>query len=146
MRPMRIGCGAAARQQAVVSFFFQSSTSSTLEIKMSRILKPVSLAVGAAFLGSLAFSASAATANGFAATDLAQGYMLVGEDKPAEGKCGADKDAEEGKDAEGKCGEGKCGADKDAAEEGKDAEGKCGADKEDADDGEKGEEGKCGAA
>ena len=67
---------------------------------MSKLLKPVSMAVGAAFLGSLAFSAGAATATGFAATDLAQGYMLVGDDKPAEGKCGADKE----KGEEGKCG------------------------------------------
>ncbi len=79
----------------------------------NKMIKPVSLAVGAAFLGSLTFGAYAANGTGLQATDLAQGYMLVGDDKAKEeGKCG-----------EGKCGgakaeEGKCGGDK-AKEEGK---------------------------
>jgi uncharacterized low-complexity protein len=84
----------------------------------NKMIKPVSLAVGAAFLGSLAFGAHAANGTGMQATDLAQGYMLVGDDKAKE---------------EGKCGEGKCGGDK--AKE----EGKCGGDKAK-------EEGKCGGA
>ena len=102
----------------------------------NKMIKPVSLAVGAAFLGSLTFGAYAANGAGLQATDLAQGYMLVGDDKAEEeGKCG------EGKCGEGKCGgekaeEGKCGGDK-ADEEGKCGEGKCGGDKAD-------EEGKCG--
>ena len=102
----------------------------------NKMIKPVSLAVGAAFLGTLAFGAYAGngTSNGMQATDLAQGYMLVGDEKAAEGKCG-----------EGKCGadkakgeEGKCGGDK-AKAEGKCGEGKCGGDKAK-------EEGKCGGA
>ena len=120
----------------------------------NKMIKPVSLAVGAAFLGSLTFGAHAANGTGMQATDLAQGYMLAGEAAPAdkakeegkcgEGKCGGDKAKEEGKCGEGKCGgdkakeEGKCGGDK-AKEEGKCGEGKCGGDKAK-------EEGKCGGA
>jgi len=66
----------------------------------NKMIKPVSLAVGAAFLGSLAFGAYAGngTSNGMQATDLAQGYMLVGDEKAKEeGKCGGDKAKEEGK-------------------------------------------------
>jgi uncharacterized low-complexity protein len=111
----------------------------------NKMIKPVSLAVGAAFLGSLTFGAYAANGAGLQATDLAQGYMLVGDEKAkeegkcGEGKCGGDKAKEEGKcggdkaKEEGKCGEGKCGGDK--AKE----EGKCGGDKAK-------EEGKCGGA
>ena len=74
---------------------------------MSKTNKPLALAVGAALVGGIAFSASA-----FAMTDLAGGYMVgastAGEakaatDKKADGSCGAHKTAE------GKCGEGKCG-------------------------------------
>ncbi|GMU43150.1 MAG: hypothetical protein AMXMBFR25_11360 [Lysobacterales bacterium] len=55
----------------------------------SKTIKPVSLAVGAAFLGSLAFGTAATAATGMDATDLAQGYMLVSDDKAKEeGKCG----------------------------------------------------------
>ena len=116
----------------------------------SKMIKPVSLAVGAAFLGSLSFGTLAADGTGMQATDLAQGYMLVGDEKAkeegkcGEGKCGGDKAKEEGKCGEGKCGgdkakeEAKCGADK-AKEEGKCGEGKCGGDKAK-------EEGKCGGA
>ena len=83
----------------------------------NKMIKPVSLALGAAFLGSLTFGAYAANGTGMQATDLAQGYMLVGDEAPA------DKAKEEGKCGEGKCGdakaeEAKCGADK-AKEEGK---------------------------
>ena len=59
----------------------------------NKMIKPVSLALGAAFLGSLTFGAYAANSTGMQATDLAQGYMLVGDAAPAdkakeEGKCG----------------------------------------------------------
>lgn len=84
----------------------------------NKIVNSLSLAVGAALLGSVTL-ASAASA--FQVQDLGQGYMLVGEEKPegkcGEGKCGADKAKDEGKcgadkaKGEGKCGEGKCGAD-----------------------------------
>ena len=105
----------------------------------SKMIKPVSLAVGAAFLGSLTFGAYAANGTGMQATDLAQGYMLVGDEKAKEeGKCGEGKCGGEKAKEEGKCGEGKCGGDK-AKEEGKCGEGKCGGDKAK-------EEGKCGGA
>ena len=56
----------------------------------NKMIKSVSLAVGAAFLGSLSFGISAGnTGSGMQATDLAQGYMLVGDEKAKEeGKCG----------------------------------------------------------
>ena len=140
----------------------------------NKMIKPVSLAVGAAFLGSLAFGAYAnpGSSTGMQATDMSQGYMLVGDEAaPA-----ADKAKEEGKCGEGKCGadkakaeahcgaakgehEGACGGDK-AKEEGKCGEGKCGADKAKAEGscggdkakeegkcgGDKAKEGKCGGA
>jgi uncharacterized low-complexity protein len=115
----------------------------------NKMIKPVSLAVGAAFVGGLALGNAAFAADGLQATDLAQGYMLVddtkkpeegkcGEGKCGEGKCGGEKAKEEGKCGEGKCGEGKCGGEK-AKEEGKCGEGKCGGEKAK-------EEGRCGGA
>ena len=87
----------------------------------NKIVNTLSLAIGAALLGSVGL-ANAASA--FAVNDLGQGYMLVGEEKP-----------------EGKCGEGKCGADK-----GK--EGSCGEGHDKGKEGscgeEKGKEGSCG--
>jgi len=122
-------------------------------------MKPLALAIGAAFVTSLA-SATVANAaeNPFAMSELSSGYMVAemaegkcgegkmkeGADKMKEGKCGEGKmkDAA-GKMEEGKCGEGKCGA-KRKAHEGKCGEGKCGADK--MKEGMKMEgEGKCGA-
>jgi uncharacterized low-complexity protein len=91
----------------------------------NKIMKPLSVAVGVAFVGSLAIS-QAAAASSFSLSDLDQGYQLVGEDH-------ADKAKEEGK-----CGEGKCGADK-AKEEGKCGEGKCG-------EGKEKKEGSCGGS
>ena len=79
-------------------------------------IQTLTLAIGAAFVGSLAVAASA---QAFSVTDLDAGYHLVG-DKDAEGKCGEGKCGD--KKAEGKCGdkkaEGKCGDKK--------AEGSCG--------------------
>jgi uncharacterized low-complexity protein len=113
------------------------------------IVKPVSLVVGAALLGSLTCSVAAAPGS-LAAVDLDHGYMLVGDQKGEEGKCGEGKCGSD-KGEEGKCGEGKCGSDK--GEEGKCGEGKCGSDKgeegkcgEGKCGGDKGEEGKCGGA
>lgn len=58
-------------------------------------MKPLAVAMGAAFVTSLAaMPAANAADNPFAMTELAAGY-LVAENKPMEGKCG-----------EGKCGEG----------------------------------------
>ena len=104
------------------------------------IKKPLAIAVGAAFVTTLA-SASVANAaeNPFAMSELSGGYMVA---EAAEGKCGAGMKTAE----EGKCGgekktaeEGKCGGEKKTAEEGKCGEGKCGGEKKTA------EEGKCGA-
>ena len=116
----------------------------------SKFIKPLTLAVGAAFVGSFAVDASAAS---FSVTDLDAGYMQVGdpakkgeEGKCGEGKCGEGKCGEDKKaaGAEGKCGEGKCGEHK--AAEGKCGEGKCGEGKcgEDKKEGDKGAEGSCG--
>jgi len=111
-------------------------------------VKPLSVAVGAVFMTSLAGAGVATAAeNPFGMTELSGGYMVAdshegkcgGEKKEAEGKCGGEKKAAEGKcggekkAAEGKCGEGKCGAKREAHE------GKCGGEKKDM-------EGKCGAA
>ena len=105
--------------------------------------KPLAIALGAAFVTSLATAPIAnAAENPFAMSELAGGYMVAGshmdggdkdhaEGKCGEGKCGGDKSK-----AEGKCGEGKCGGEK-ATAEGKCGEGKCGGDKSKA-------EGKCG--
>jgi uncharacterized low-complexity protein len=104
--------------------------------------KPLAIAVGAAFVTTLAGTSVAnAAENPFAMSELSGGYM-VAESHGPEGKCGGEKKAaEEGKCGgekktaeEGKCGEGKCGGEKKAAEEGK-----CGGEKKTA------EEGKCGA-
>ena len=74
----------------------------------SKIMKPLSVAVGVAFVGSLAIS-QAASASSFSLSDMNSGYQQVGEghdhgDKAKEGKCG-----------EGKCGVDKLDTDKDGA-------------------------------
>ncbi len=100
--------------------------------------KPLAIALGAAFVTSLASAPIAnAAENPFAMSELAGGYMVAdshmegGDKGKAEGKCGEGKCGGEKKEAEGKCGEGKCGGEK------KEAEGKCGGEKKEA-------EGKCG--
>ncbi|HHH43000.1 MAG TPA: hypothetical protein ENK49_02590 [Gammaproteobacteria bacterium] len=130
-------------------------------------MKPVAVALGAAFVTSLAGTSIAnAAENPFGMTELSSGYMVA-----EEGKCGgmkkgdhdsADKMKKEGKcgegmdkskmDKEGKCGEGmdkskmdkegKCGEGMDKSKmkkEGKCGEGKCGGNKMKKDG-----EGKCG--
>jgi uncharacterized low-complexity protein len=62
----------------------------------TKIVKPLTAAVGVALLGSAAVASADAL---FALKDLGTGYQFVSEGE--EGKCG-----------EGKCGEGKCGMDK----------------------------------
>jgi len=112
------------------------------EISMSEktTMKPLAIALGAAFITSLAGTSVAnAAENPFSMSELSSGYMVaeMAEGKCGEGKCGGDKAKAEGKcggdkaKAEGKCGEGKCGGDKAEAKE--KAEGKCG-------------EGKCGGS
>lgn len=84
-------------------------------------LKPVSLAVGSAFVASLAVSnISAATdigKNPFAMNEMSGGYMQLatgdgygGDKSEKEGKCGEGKYGEKKSEKEGKCGEGKCGS------------------------------------
>ena len=63
---------------------------------MSKMIKPLSVAVGVAFVGSLAIS-QAASASAFNLSDMDRGYQQVGDGH---------------EHAEGKCGEGKCGMDK----------------------------------
>ena len=71
-------------------------------------LKPLAIALGAAFVTTLATTPVAnAAENPFAMSDLSSGYMVAEktEGKCGEGKCGGAKKM----DKEGKCGEGKCG-------------------------------------
>ena len=70
-------------------------------------VKSLSLAIGAAFVGSLAISHAARAAD-FSVSDLDRGYQLAGDPATAT----EDKAKEEGKCGEGKCGEGKCGGNK----------------------------------
>ena len=61
-------------------------------------LKPLAIALGAAFVTTLATTPVAnAAENPFAMSDLSSGYMVA---EKAEGKCGGSK----AKDTEGKCG------------------------------------------
>jgi uncharacterized low-complexity protein len=74
------------------------------------VMKPLSIALGAAFVASLAGTSVAnAAENPFSMTELSSGYMVADshEGKCGEGKCGGEKKAKEGK-----CGEGKCGGEK----------------------------------
>ena len=109
---------------------------------------PLALAIGTAFVASLAASGIANAApnssNPFSMSELNSGYMQVADSHMQEGKCGGDKTTKEGKCGEGKCGgakkesmEGKCGGDK-GTKEGKCGEGKCGGAKKES------MEGKCG--
>ena len=108
-------------------------------------LKPLAIALGTAFVTTLAATPAAnASENPFAASDLSSGYMVTDsmEGKCGEGKCGAAAAAD--KATEAKCGEGKCGA-SEATD--KATEGKCGAEKavDKATEGKCGE-GKCGGS
>ena len=106
--------------------------------KKDLTIKPITAAVGFAFVSGVALSGAAvadqAADSPFAAADLDSGFMLAGGDKHKEGKCG----------------EGKCGEDKERGEEGScgeddhgEGEGSCG-EGEGSCGGDKGEEGKCG--
>jgi uncharacterized low-complexity protein len=119
--------------------------------------KPLAIALGAAFVTSLAATPVAnATANPFAMSELSSGYMVA---EMKEGKCGSGKVMDESKSSSGMMmEEGKCGANKaKAAEssdkakaEGKCGEAKCGGNKKMMEEGKCGgnkkmmEEGKCG--
>lgn len=86
---------------------------------INRKLKPITAAVGTAFVASLATASIANAESPFAAVALDNGYDQLAradaEGKCGEGKCGESKDESkaegEGKCGEGKCGEGKCGED-----------------------------------
>jgi uncharacterized low-complexity protein len=98
-------------------------------------LKPLSAALGAAFITSLAGTTVANAAdNPFGMTELSSGYMVA---DSHEGKCGSSMKEETSKEMKEK--EGKCGGAMKTMEEGKCGEGKCGAKRES-------HEGKCGAA
>jgi uncharacterized low-complexity protein len=76
--------------------------------------KPLAIALGAAFVTSLAATPVAnAAENPFAMSELSSGYLVaeMAGGKCGEGKCGGNKTK-----AEGKCGEGKCGGDSAKAE------------------------------
>ena len=113
----------------------------------NKVIKPLTLALGAAFVGSLSLASIASASQNFQLAQMNGGYMLG--DKAAEGKCGEGKcGANKGKkcseitdkaaadkcmaDAHPKGKEGSCSADK------KGKEGSCSADK-------KGKEGSCSA-
>jgi uncharacterized low-complexity protein len=123
----------------------------TKEVK-NLTIKPVALAVSAAFISSLAVASVANAAdNPFNAEDLDAGYMLAGGDKGEEGKCGEGKCGGDKEDGEGSCGEDKEDGEGSCGEDKEDGEGSCGEDKEDGEGScgedkgeEKGEEGKCG--
>ena len=101
-----------------------------------KTLKPLTLAISATFVGSLAMSnIAAAGENPFGMTKISDttSITVAKDGKCGEGKCGKGKKADakkkDGKCGEGKCGEGKCGTKKktDAKKkDGKCGEGKCG--------------------
>ncbi len=100
-------------------------------------IKPVSLAVGTAFVATLAASNASAevnTTNPFAINELSGGYMQLAYGGGSKDKESKDAESKE-KEGEGKCGsnmkkdgEGKCGGKK-SEKEGKCGEGKCGGSK-----------------
>ena len=91
---------------------------------LNRKMKPIAVAVGAAFAASVAGSAAADGVDPFEATLLEDGVLIATSHK--EGGCGEDKEKSEGEEAkcgeegesheEGKCGEGKCGEEGDSEE------------------------------
>jgi uncharacterized low-complexity protein len=134
---------------------------------MSKMIKPLSVAVGVAFVGTLAIS-QAASASAFNLSDMDRGYQQVGDEhEHGEGKCGmekmdtdksgtisqaeftaagkpADKFATVDTDKDGQITQAEMDAHHKAKGEGKCGEGKCGEGKC-GDDKEKAEkEGKCG--
>ena len=81
---------------------------------LNRKMKPIAVAVGAAFATSFAANAIADEADPFEASLLEDAVIL--ETSHKEGGCGEDKDKKG--DDEGKCGEGKCGEGEDEGEDG----------------------------
>jgi len=102
----------------------------------NKIVKPLSLAIGAAFIGSVSLAQVANASNSFQLNQMNSGYMIgdkAPEGKCGEGKCGATK-GQKCMDMKDKAAQDKCMAD--AHPKGK--EGSCSADK-------KGKEGSCSA-
>jgi uncharacterized low-complexity protein len=112
----------------------------------NKIVKPLSLAIGAAFVGSMSLAQVANASNAFQLQSMDSGYMVsdkAGEGKCGEGKCGATKGVK-CMDMKDKAAQDKCLADAHKGKEGncsankKGKEGNCAADK-------KGKEGNCAA-
>jgi len=74
-------------------------------------MKPVSLAVGAALVTSLATGSLLAdtTTSPFAVNELSGGYMQLADASSTAKPDQGDKDGDKKPEKEGKCGEGKCG-------------------------------------
>lgn len=102
----------------------------------NKIVKPLTVALGAAFVGSLSLSQLANANAAFQITPLVGGYALAAEGKCGEGKCGATKGMK-CMDMKDKAQQDKCMADAHPADK-KGKEGSCSADK-------KGKEGSCSA-
>ncbi len=79
---------------------------------LNRKMKPIAVAVGAAFAVSVAGNVAADGVDPFEASLLEDGVLIATDHK--EGGCGEDKKSEDGDEA--KCGEGKCGEDGDSEE------------------------------
>ena len=92
---------------------------------LNRKMKPIAVAVGAAFAASVAGSVAADGVDPFEASLLEDGVLIATSHK--EGGCGEDKEKSEDGD-EAKCGEGKCGEEGDSEED-------------DSEEGEEGDEG-----
>jgi uncharacterized low-complexity protein len=103
----------------------------------NKIVKPLSIAMGAAFVGSLALAQTANASTAFQLTPLVGGYTLAAEGKCGEGKCGATKGMK-CMDMKEKAAQDKCMAEAHADKDKKGKEGSCSADK-------KGKEGSCSA-
>jgi uncharacterized low-complexity protein len=65
----------------------------------NKIVKPLTIAIGAAFVGSLALTQTAKANTAFQITPLVGGYTLAGEGKCGEGKCAVAKMAKPGEKA-----------------------------------------------
>jgi uncharacterized low-complexity protein len=65
----------------------------------NKIVKPLTVAIGAAFVGSLALTQTANASTAFQITPLVAGYTLAGEGKCGEGKCAVAKMAKPGEKA-----------------------------------------------
>jgi uncharacterized low-complexity protein len=113
--------------------------------RSNKIIKPLSLAIGAAFIGSLSMSQIANASSDFQLNQMKTGYMLADEAAPAADQAKPEAKTEH-KAKEGKCSEGKCSTAKKKAHEGscasdkKAKEGSCSADKK-----AKAKEGSCSA-